>query len=301
MALIECEECGSAVSHKAIVCPNCGYGVSEQFDWAVSDQLALTVIAPIFGYFVICLSGIYFGFFDYSNSFFQWGGSNTWLWIPLGFMFMSMGQSRVGGGWLPAFGACWLIYIAADWIIPEDSGKKEPLSAAVNTSGWSTSYTSDVMTGVKTYHAISNQTVALEPLKSGYSDVKTRMGFSCQPSNGFQIYFVFNLVNIPRTRYENGGRYIDARVKFDDNIETYPLLIIEAAEDSLYFTSDLSPTLYLENESSRTLLSKLYTSKSALLRLEYHNNGYVHFRYDLNGRGEIAQTVADCGLIPKKS
>ena len=307
MALIHCEECGSELSDKAKTCPNCGFDQSAgKSAINIEGAILRKTVFPVFIYFVICLAGIYFDFFDYSNAFFSHsivGDLKSWLWGGIIFLFGSVGWNRhpLFGGWLNAWAICTVLWWTVYLIMPEDAGKDQSMKAAENNSGWKTSATTDVMTEVRTYHAISNQTVPLEPLKFPYHDVKTRMGFSCQPSNGFQIYFVFNKANIPRTRYESGGRYIDARVKFDDNIETYPLLIIEAAEDSLYFTSDLSPTLYLENESSRTIFSKLLNSKSALLRLEYSSNGYVDFRYDLNGRVDIAQTVADCGLIPKKS
>ena len=302
MALIQCKECGSEVSHKAIICPNCGFDFSEETEIALARIMAVVLIFPIFGYLVICLSGIYFGFFDYSNAFFSHliGTLESWLFWPLCLLFGAIGWSRhpLWGGWLNAFAFCWLVWLAAGWIIPEDTGKEESMKAAINNYGWSTSSTTDVMTEVKSYHAISNQTVPIEPLGFPYSDVKTYMGLSCQPSNGFQVYFVFNKTNIPNKRVKNGNWYIDARVKFDDNIDTYPLLLVEEAEDSLYFTNSSLPVLDIQKKTDRSILGRLLDSQSILLELEYHNNGYVYFQYDLNGRDEIIKTLDDCAPAP---
>lgn len=304
VALIQCEECGSEVSTKAIKCPNCGFNRQDNIDRAMFNILVWFTIFPIFGYFVICLSGIYFGFFDYSNAFFshEFSFFKSWLYWPLGFLFVGIGENRhsVLGGYLNAFAVCFLLWIAVDWIIPDNTGKEESFKASVNNSGWSTSSTTDVMTEVKSYHAISNQTGPIENLKFPYGDVKSYISFSCQPSNGFQIYFVFNKTNIPGMRYKNGDKYIDAKVKFDNNIQTYPLLFVEGINDSLYFTNDSDPVLNLFYSLDRTLAVRLLESKSMLLELEYHNNGYVHFRYDLNGSDAIKKTLLDCGLPPSQ-
>ena len=125
------------------------------------------------------------------------------------------------------------------------------------------------------------------------------MGLSCQPSNGFQVYFVFNKTQIPKKRVKNGNWYIDARVKFDDNIDTYPLLLVEGKSDSLYFTSDSLPVLYGRKEIDGKLLGRLLDSQSILLELEYHDNGYAYFQYDLNGRDEIEKTLYDLSKTNK--
>ena len=299
MALIQCDECGSDLSTNAKTCPNCGFDQAEKHDAAVDGAMLRITIAPVLVYLVICLFGINFGFFDYSNAFFSHsfaGGLKSWLWGPIVFLFSGVGWNRhpVLGGWLNAVGICTVLWWTVDSIIPEDTGKEESMKASVNNSGWSTSATTDAMTEVKSYHAISNQTVSLEPLGFPYKDVKTYMGFSCQPSNGFQVYFVFNKTNIPKKRVKNGDWYIDARVKFDDNIDTYPLLLVKGKSNSLYFTNDSLPVLDVLKEIDSKLLGRLLDSQSILLELEYHDNGYVNFQYDLNGRDEIEKTLYDC-------
>lgn len=303
MALIQCEECGRDLSTKAKTCPNCGFDQAEKHNTALDGAMLRITIAPVLVYLVICLSGIYFGFFDYSNAFFSHsfaGDLKSWLWGSIVYLFSVVGWNRhpVLGGWLNAVAICTVLWWTVDWLIPEDSGKKVSMSAAVNNSGWSTSSTSDVMTGVRAYHAISNQTVPLEPLGFPYNDVKTYIGFSCEPSNGFQVYFVFNKTNIPKKRVKNGEWYIDARVKFDDNIDTYPLLLVKGKSNSLYFTNDSLPVLDVLKEIDSKLLGRLLDSQSILLELEYHDNGYVNFQYDLNGRDEIEKTLYDCINAP---
>ena len=123
MALTLCEECSSELSSKAKTCPNCGFDRAENTAIDVEGAIIRITIFPVFIYFLICLSGIYFGFFDYSNAFFSHsyvGDLKSWLWWAISFLFLSVGWNRhpLYGGWLNACAVCTVVWWIVHLMIP---------------------------------------------------------------------------------------------------------------------------------------------------------------------------------------
>ncbi len=296
MSLKSCIECNSKISESCRVCPVCGFDIDNFVDEELASSMAI-VIGFLIVYFVICVLGLYFNIFKVEHSFFttQIFGIKyaNWFFIPLMFLFGSFvnAKARIWGGWLNAFALTWIVYTIANNLVPAAISQK-PLDISNEKLTWSTISTIDEMSGVTTYHAFSPKIFPTSQLKFPYKDVFSYMGVSCQKGS-FQVYLVFNKTNLSgRATYKNGNRFINTKVKFDENISDENFVLIKGREDSLYFSNQDGDFI-----SPVEILQRLISSSYMLLQLNWHGNGDVYFRYDLNSPREILDTLNACEKI----
>lgn len=135
---------------------------------------------------------------------------------------------------------------------------------------WRTQSSKDEMTGKIQYYAASPSTSATKLMDFPYADTTAWLGVGCSADSEW-VYFGFtNAPNLTNDENEDGYSYIDARVKWDDIIES-TRLNQTWGEKALHFSVD------------DAAIVNILKANKVLLELEWHGNGATYFEFTLNG------------------
>lgn len=138
------------------------------------------------------------------------------------------------------------------------------------TSKWSTSVSVDEMTGSKQAFANSVRVSPTRQMQFPYSDVKAWLGVGCDGDSEWAYFGFSTAPNLTNENTESGYDIIDARIKWDDEIQQ-TRLTQEWGERFIGFGYD------------EGAISKITSSSTVLLELSWHGEGNVNFRFPLKG------------------
>ena len=147
-----------------------------------------------------------------------------------------------------------------------------PIYAQVSAAetAWSTKISSDPMTGESIAFARSSIIGPSTPMSFPYSDVEGWLEIRCDSDREI-IYIRFkDTPNLTGTRQKNGYDLTEARIKWDDNLE------------SIYLAQHWGSTV-LKLIGSAKVIQNVLSYKSMIIELHWYGQSLSHFNFPLEG------------------
>jgi hypothetical protein len=147
---------------------------------------------------------------------------------------------------------------------------------------WTTSVEKDEMTNERMYYATSASRSPSPAMDFPYSDTRAWLGFGCKGESEWVFIGFSNQPNLVNTETGDGYNSFEARVKWDDQVETMRFSQKWGAS-FIHFSDDAAA------------VAKITEATSVLLELDWYSNGHVYFRFSLRGASAaIAKARASC-------
>lgn len=153
------------------------------------------------------------------------------------------------------------------------------LSVLPAVAQWTTTSTTDEMTGATRHIAMSDPTEPTREMDFPYQDLEGRIVVACEGGAEMAILYFTKRPNLTDTDYgASGGPAVDTRVKFDDKIKDLRVRH-ESGRQSLTIAGD---TFFIRD---------VMESSTALVELPWYGHGDVYFRFSLTGSVEAIQSI----------
>jgi len=154
--------------------------------------------------------------------------------------------------------------------------------SAPASAQWTSSVSTDEMTGKRQAYAHSPQVGPTRPMPFPYTGTRAWLGFGCNGQDEWAYVGFSNQPNLINTETRDGYHAFSTRVKFDDQVYT------------MDFTQKWGDS-FLEFDDDEATIARILTTGSALLELDWYSSGVVYFRFSLRGSSAaIAKARAVC-------
>lgn len=152
------------------------------------------------------------------------------------------------------------------------------------TPTWSTSSSTDEMTGETMHFAHSPTISPTRKMSFPYSDVRAWFGVGCDSENEW-VYVGFNSSpNLANDETKDGYNLIRTRIKWDDTLEKVEL------------TQDWGAK-FLSFRNDQYIIQQVMKSGEALFELQWHGEQAVYFKFSLDGSSSaISEIRSKCNL-----
>jgi hypothetical protein len=157
------------------------------------------------------------------------------------------------------------------------------IPASSVSAQWTTSSSKDEMTGERSSYAHSAKTKSTKPMGFPYGNTEAWLGVGCDGSDEWAYIGFSNAPNLANTTTADGFNRFDARVRWDDNVQTMTF-VQTWGEAFIRFRADSEA------------IAKMASASTLLLELHWYGEGTTYFQFSLRGSSAaIAKIRASCG------